>query len=222
MNENMVLDCIHARRSTRSFLDRPVGDAELEAILDTAIWAPSGSNSQRNTFGKITSAMANGTGPFKNRMTEIDGMLRRYLTMMSRRSFQLMPSPGIWMRPPLVAPEDVAIRLPERVDLFDAPEDNQALYKVVATHIAGRFEYGNAIGAVNLVPRFSFAQDVNGISPGPGGNFIEGRKGLTVGLGFNYISKWELDLSYTSFSGAGRYNLQNDRDFLAANVKFTF
>src|SRR6185369_10051075 len=73
---------------------------------------------------------------------EIDGMLRRYLTMMSRRSFQLMPSPGIWMRPPLVAHEDVAIRLPERVDLFDAPEDNQALYKIVATHIAGRFEYG--------------------------------------------------------------------------------
>jgi len=73
---------------------------------------------------------------------EVDGMLRRYLTMMSRRSFQLMPSPGIWMRPPLVAPEDVAIRLPERVDLFDSSEDNQALYKIVATHIAGRFEYG--------------------------------------------------------------------------------
>jgi len=88
--------------------------------------------------------------------------------------------------------------------------------------VAGRFEYGNAIGAVNLVPRFSFAQDVDGISPGPGGNFIGGRKGLTVGLGFNYLSKWELDLSYTSFFGADRYNLQNDRDFLAANVKFTF
>lgn len=73
---------------------------------------------------------------------EVDGMLRRYLTMMSRRSFQLMPSPGVWMRPPLVAPEDVAIRLPERVDLFESSEDNQALYKVVATHIAGRFEYG--------------------------------------------------------------------------------
>lgn len=73
---------------------------------------------------------------------EVDGMLRRYLTMMSRRSFQLMPSPGVWMRPPLVAPEDVAIRLPERVDLFETSEDNQALYKIVATHIAGRFEYG--------------------------------------------------------------------------------
>ena len=88
--------------------------------------------------------------------------------------------------------------------------------------VAGRLEYNNAIGAVNLVPRFSFAQDVDGISPGPGGNFIEGRKGLTVGLGFNYLFNWELDLSYTSFFGADRYNLLNDRDFLAANVKFTF
>jgi len=88
--------------------------------------------------------------------------------------------------------------------------------------VAGRLEYNNAIGAVNMVPRFSFAQDVDGVSPGPGGNFIEGRKGLTVGLGFNYLSKWELDLSYTSFFGADRYNLLNDRDFIAANVKFTF
>jgi len=88
--------------------------------------------------------------------------------------------------------------------------------------VAGRLEYANAIGAVNLVPRFSFAQDVSGISPGPGGNFIEGRKGLTLGLGLNYRFQWELDLSYTNFFGAGRYNLLNDRDFIAANVKFTF
>jgi len=88
--------------------------------------------------------------------------------------------------------------------------------------LAGRLEYNNAIGAVSMVPRFSFSQDVSGISPGPGGNFIEGRKGLTLGLGFQYLSKWELDLSYTDFFGADRYNLLNDRDFLAANVKFTF
>ena len=54
--------------------------------------------------------------------------------------------------------------------------------------LAGRLEYNNAIGAVNMMPRFSFAQDVSGISPGPGGNFIEGRKALTVGLGFQYRS----------------------------------
>jgi hypothetical protein len=88
--------------------------------------------------------------------------------------------------------------------------------------VAGRFEYNNAIGAVNVVPRFSFSQDVDGVSPGPGGNFIEGRNGLTLGLGFQYRFQWELDLSYTSFFGADRYNLLNDRDFIAANVKFTF
>ncbi len=88
--------------------------------------------------------------------------------------------------------------------------------------LAGRFDYNNAFGPVNLVPRFSFAHDVSGISPGPGGNFIEGRKALTVGLGFNYQISWEWDLSYTRFFGAGRYNLLNDRDFLAANLKYSF
>jgi hypothetical protein len=88
--------------------------------------------------------------------------------------------------------------------------------------VAGKLEYNNAIGAVTMTPRFSFSQDVKGISPGPGGNFIEGRKGLTVGLGLQYRFNWELDLSYTSFFGAGRYNLLNDRDFVAANIKYSF
>ena len=88
--------------------------------------------------------------------------------------------------------------------------------------LAGRFEYNNAFGAVSMVPRFSFAQDVSGISPGPGGNFIAGRKSLTLGLGFQYRINWEFDLSYTNFMGADRYNLINDRDFIAANIKYSF
>jgi hypothetical protein len=88
--------------------------------------------------------------------------------------------------------------------------------------LAGRLEYNNAIGAVNMIPRFSFSQDVDGISPGPGGNFLEGRKALTLGLGFQYRFNWELDVSYTDFFGAGRYNLINDRDFVAANIKYSF
>ena len=88
--------------------------------------------------------------------------------------------------------------------------------------LAGRLDYNNAFGPVNFVPRFSYAQDVSGISPGPGGNFLEGRQALTVGLGFNYQINWEWDLSYTSFFGADRYNLINDRDFLAANLKYSF
>jgi hypothetical protein len=88
--------------------------------------------------------------------------------------------------------------------------------------LAGRAEYNNAIGAVSMIPRFSFAQDVSGISPGPGGNFLEGRKSLTLGLGFQYRINWEFDVSYTNFMGAGRYNLINDRDFVAANIKYSF
>ena len=88
--------------------------------------------------------------------------------------------------------------------------------------LAGRLDYNNAFGPVNFVPRFSYAQDVSGISPGPGGSFLEGRQALTVGLGFNYQISWEWDFSYTSFFGASRYNLINDRDFFAANLKYSF
>ena len=88
--------------------------------------------------------------------------------------------------------------------------------------LAGRADYNNAFGAVSMIPRFSFAQDVSGISPGPGGSFLEGRKSLTLGLGFQYRINWELDLSYTTFMGANRYNLINDRDFVAANIKYSF
>jgi hypothetical protein len=91
----------------------------------------------------------------------------------------------------------------------------------VGLRAAGRLDYNNAIGAVNMSPRFSFAHDVSGISPGPGGNFIEGRKALTLGLGFQYRSTGS-GTSYTRYFGAGRYNLINDRDFLAANIKYSF
>lgn len=88
--------------------------------------------------------------------------------------------------------------------------------------VAGRLDYNNAFGPVNLSPRFSWAHDVDGISPGPGGNFIDGRKALTIGFGFQYRINLEWDLSYTQYMGAGRYNLINDRDFVAANVKYSF
>ena len=41
-----VLEAIRNRRSTRAFLDRPVGEDALRAILDVARWAPSGGNCQ--------------------------------------------------------------------------------------------------------------------------------------------------------------------------------
>ena len=89
--------------------------------------------------------------------------------------------------------------------------------------LVGRLTYNNAIGAFNLVPRFGWGHDVDGITPGPGGAFIDGRQAFTLGLGVNYLAKWQFDLSWTTFSGAAsRYNLINDRDFVAANIKYSF
>ena len=88
--------------------------------------------------------------------------------------------------------------------------------------LAGRLEYPNLIGAWNIVPRFSWSHDVKGTSPGPGGNFVEGRHGLTLGVSGNLRGTYELDVSWTEFGGAGRWNDLNDRDFVAASVKVSF
>ncbi len=90
-------------------------------------------------------------------------------------------------------------------------------YRMVA-----KLDFNNAIGAVTLSPRIAWAHDVNGTTPGPGGNFVDGRKAVTLGLGANYQNQWTADLSYTDYFGAGRYNLVNDRDFVAFNIKYSF
>ena len=41
-----VLEAIRSRVATRAYLDRPVPREQIEAILDTARWAPSGVNTQ--------------------------------------------------------------------------------------------------------------------------------------------------------------------------------
>ena len=88
--------------------------------------------------------------------------------------------------------------------------------------LAGRLDYPNSMGPWTISPRYLWSHDVQGTSPGPGGNFVEGRYGLTVGVGANLRLKWDLDLSWTRFGGAGRYNDLNDRDFIAATMKFAF
>ncbi|TLY71251.1 MAG: DUF1302 domain-containing protein, partial [Gammaproteobacteria bacterium] len=88
--------------------------------------------------------------------------------------------------------------------------------------LAGRLEYSNIIGPWNILPRFSWQQDIHGTSPGPGGNFVEGRHGLTLAVGASLEAKWELDVAWTEFGGASRYNLLRDRDFVAASVKYSF
>ncbi len=88
--------------------------------------------------------------------------------------------------------------------------------------ILGRLSFNNAFASINLHARAAWLHDVDGISPGPGGNFLEGRKAAAVGLEGTYQNAWSADISYTRYTGAGRYNLINDRDFVASTIKYSF
>jgi hypothetical protein len=88
--------------------------------------------------------------------------------------------------------------------------------------VAGRLEYDNFIGAWNLLPHLTWSQDVTGVSPGPGGNFVAGRHATTLGVTTSTREKFDFDVSYTHYGGAGQYNLLNDRDFISASVKYSF
>jgi nitroreductase len=50
-----LIDIIKARRSTRAFTDQPVPRADIEKLLEAAIWAPSGGNNQTWLFTAILS-----------------------------------------------------------------------------------------------------------------------------------------------------------------------
>ncbi|WP_287126457.1 nitroreductase family protein [Desulfobacter sp.] len=50
---NEVLNCIHERRSTRKFTEQQISSEQLDALLDAAIWAPSGGNNQSWLFTAI-------------------------------------------------------------------------------------------------------------------------------------------------------------------------
>jgi hypothetical protein len=88
--------------------------------------------------------------------------------------------------------------------------------------VSGNLEYDNVIRDWSLLPHATFSLDVNGVSPEPSGAFLAGRMASTVGITASVRQRWQLDVSYTHYDGAGQYNLLSDRDFIAASVKFSF
>ncbi len=88
--------------------------------------------------------------------------------------------------------------------------------------ILARLDYNNAFAGVNFAPSIAFVHDVSGTTPLPLGNFIEGRKSITIGAEFTYQNSWVLELRYVNFSGAGKYNLLSDRDYVATTIKYSF
>lgn len=41
-----IFDCIRTRRSVRSYSGQPIKKADIDKIIETAVWAPSGKNGQ--------------------------------------------------------------------------------------------------------------------------------------------------------------------------------
>jgi hypothetical protein len=117
--------------------------------------------------------------------------------------------------PTLSGPACLALNLVE-------PQNRFADATSYGYRVAGRLDYPGLMGPWNVLPRFSWQHDVRGTTPGPGGNFVEGRYGLTLGVAANLQAKWEVDASWTKFGGAGRFNDINDRDYVAATLKYSF
>jgi hypothetical protein len=82
--------------------------------------------------------------------------------------------------------------------------------------------YDNLIGSWSVTPRLGWANDVTGNTPGPGGNFVEDRTTLTLGMRGVLQNKYQVDLTYTNFSGADKQNLIRDRDFIAFSASVSF
>lgn len=51
--ENTVLECIKSRRSVRQYMARKLTKAQIQTLLEAAVWAPSGSNHQSWQFTAI-------------------------------------------------------------------------------------------------------------------------------------------------------------------------
>jgi hypothetical protein len=97
------------------------------------------------------------------------------------------------------------------------PDADSWGYRVLAG-----LSYEGVFGGFTVQPRVAWLHDVQGNTPGPGGAFVEERKAVSLGVSVDYTNTWLLQLDYTSFFGAGRFNLLNDRDFLRLQLSFFY
>jgi len=76
-------------------------------------------------------------------LEEVQGLLRKYVTMLSGASASIRAHEGMRLRPPPEEfPGENEIALPLRIDLLPTHEDNQRLYRFLAAQLAGRREFG--------------------------------------------------------------------------------
>ncbi len=76
-------------------------------------------------------------------LEEAQGVLRKYVTMLSGAPASIRAHEGLRLRPLLEEfPAENEVALPLRVDLFATHEDNLRLYRFLAAQLAGRREFG--------------------------------------------------------------------------------
>ena len=76
-------------------------------------------------------------------LEEVQGLLRKYVTMLSGAPASIRAHEGMRLRPPLEeCPGENEIALPLRIDLLPTHEDNLRFYRFLAAQLAGRRELG--------------------------------------------------------------------------------
>ncbi len=103
----------------------------------------------------------------------------------------------------------------EPLDVF--PDDLSMGFKGLT-----KLTYYNAIGSLAVSPIIAFSHDIEGTSPVPVANFIEGRRAISASVSVSSLGLWDVKLGYTNSYGGGRYNLRNDRDFMALTASYSF
>lgn len=93
---------------------------------------------QSRTSIKVLQASSTGAT-----LADVQGLLRKYVQMLSGQSVSIRSVDVVRLRPPLEEfPLEGEIALPAKVDLFATHEDNTRLYRFVAAQLAGRREFG--------------------------------------------------------------------------------
>jgi hypothetical protein len=83
--------------------------------------------------------------------------------------------------------------------------------------------YSRAFGtAITLTPAIAFRHDVDGVTPDFGVQFNEDLKQVALQLQADYLSRWTGLVTYSNSWGAGRANVNNDRDFLQFSISYSF
>ncbi|MBI3802106.1 MAG: hypothetical protein HY268_34690, partial [Deltaproteobacteria bacterium] len=97
-------------------------------------------------------------------LSDIQGVLLKYLHMLSGGAVSLKESPTLSFPPPLAEGAEAAIPLPATVEVFPTYEENFRFYRVLAAHQAGRVEFGTYSPSLPLLWSYlpAFVRDLLG------------------------------------------------------------